>query len=87
MGLLFNAGTDHEKVARDLEILGKYHSRDQHEYCTFHEKVLCSCGECKDRLNLLFEGKEYHRKYVLHCLYHAMAFEIECLECARQSKN
>ena len=64
MGLLINAGTDHEKFARDLEILGKYHSRDENQYCTFHEKVLCSCGECKDRLNLEFKGKECHSKCV-----------------------
>ena len=85
MGLLINARTDHEKFAHDLEILGKYHSRTT--YCTFHETVLCSCGECKDRSNLLCDGKEYHSKCVLHCPYHAMAFEMECLDHARQCKN
>lgn len=87
MQLLINAGTDHKKFANDLEILGKYHSRDIHDQCTFHDKVVCSCGNCKGGLNLSCGGKLYHSKYVLHCPFHAKAFEMECLDCARQSKN
>ena len=68
MGLLINAGTDHEKFARDVEILGKYHSRDIHTYCTFHEIVLCSCGESQDWSNLLCDGKEYHSNCIAHIM-------------------
>ena len=87
MQLLINAGTNHQKFANDLEILGKYHSRDIHDQCTFHDKVVCSCGKCKGGLNLSCGGKLYHSKYVLHCPFHAQAFEMECLDRARQSKN
>ena len=49
---LLEAGNSPEKFSRIMLQLGSYHGRDIHQWpegqCEFHEKILCSCGQCED---------------------------------------
>lgn len=74
-------GNDANAFASRMRELGKYHSRDIHEWeggqCDFHTLLICSCGNCEEDM-LTCEGKEYHTAHVLTCPLHALAYEIEC---------
>ena len=55
---LKQSGNSPSEYARRMRILGKYHSRDIHQWtsedgeqeeCGFHPLLVCSCGKCKDK--------------------------------------
>ena len=45
-----------------------------------------SCGSCED-YNIQCEGEDYHSKNPLTCLFHSLAYEIECYNRALQSSQ
>lgn len=44
----------------------------------FHDKTICSCGECKDDEDHTCEGKAYITKNIIKCPFHKLAYQIEC---------
>ena len=65
--------------------LGKYHARNIHQWeggsCDFHSLKTCICKRCNDDDELICDGI-YATKNPLTCPLHALAYEIECDECA-----
>ena len=70
---LVQAGRDPGKYRETMPCLGKYHSRDIHEweggYCKFHPLKKCSCKECQvDEEGFCQElkcpGEPYHSSHV-----------------------
>ena len=52
---LKQCGNDPNEYAKRMRILGRYHSRDVHQWvdengkpqkCPWHPQSVCSCGEC-----------------------------------------
>ena len=86
---LVQAGNNPETFATGMRNLGKYHSKDIHEWdggsCKFHKLKICSCKQCKD--DVLCEGKEYRTRSPLKCPLHSLAFEIECERRACQAAD
>ncbi|KAK3732460.1 hypothetical protein QZH41_014903, partial [Actinostola sp. cb2023] len=90
------AGNDPDKYRRTMLTLGKYHSRDIHEWeggcCEFHPLVKCSCkgcdvdehGFCPD---MKCSGEQYHSSHVLKCDFHGLAYEIECAQRAKKAEE
>ena len=84
---LVQAGQDPDKYRETMLCLGKYHSRDIHEWeggcCQFHPLKKCSCKKCPvDEEGFCEElkcpGETYHSAHVLKCEFHALCYEIEC---------
>lgn len=84
---LVQAEHDPGKYRETMLCLGKYHSRDIHEweggYCKFDPLKKCSCKECQvDEEGFCQElkcpGEPYHLSHVLKCEFHALCYEIEC---------
>lgn len=76
--------------------LGRYHSKDIHQWeggsCSFHPLTKCSCNECEMNAEgfpeeLKCEGVPYHSVHVLKCPFHALAYEIECTERAKEAEK
>ena len=86
---LVQAGSNPDAFATGMRNLGKYHSKDIHEWgggsCNFHKQRICACKQCKDEV--LCEGKEYHTRSPLKCPLHSLAFEIECERRASQAAD
>ena len=53
MNMMFVAGTDHVKFTEDVTMLGCKHAIGDHTDCNFHVKLLCTCGTCKSKCNIL----------------------------------
>ena len=77
-------------------VLGKYHCRDIHEWqggsCSFHPLTKCSCKKCEADVDgfyaeLKCSGEEYHSAHILRCEFHALAYEIECSERAKDEST
>ena len=89
---LVHAGTDPDKYRHTMLTLGKYHSRDIHEWeggsCSFHPLVKCVCKQCDvdghgDGMGkVTCSGEPYHSAHVLKCELHRLAYEIECAHIA-----
>ena len=73
-----------------MRALGDYHCKDVHTWeggkCGFHEKSVCSCGECDDDEPPECEGKSYTTKNVIKCPFHHLAYRTECLPRANDAK-
>ena len=91
---LVQAGTSPEKYKETMLTLGKYHSRDIHEWeggsCSFHPLVKCTCKECIVDENGFYpemkcQGQPYRSAHPLTCEFHALAYEIECAERAKKA--
>ena len=76
--------------------LGSYHSKDIHEWeggsCTFHPLVKCSCKNCEVDVDgfyseLKCSGEAYHSAHVLTCQFHALPYEIECTQRAKDAEK
>ena len=92
---LVHAGTDPEKYRETMLTLGKYHSRDIHEWeggsCAFHPLVKCVCKQCNgdgDGLfpEITYSGDKYHSAHDLKCELHGLAYEIECAQRAKEAE-
>ena len=84
---LLQAGRKPGKYRETKLCMGKYHSRDIHEweggYCKFHPLKKCSCKECQVNeegfcQELKCPGEPYHSSHVLNSEFHALCYEIEC---------
>jgi len=93
---LVQAGNDPDKYRETMLTLGKYHSRDIHEWeggcCEFHPLVKCSCKECDVDEHgfcpdMKCSGQQYHSSHVLKCDFHGLSYEIECAERAKKAKE
>ena len=93
---LVQAGCSPEKYRDTMLILGKYHSRDIHEWeggsCSFHPLVKCSCKECVEDENGFYpdmkcQGQPYRSAHPLKCEFHGLAYEIECAERAKNANS
>ena len=87
--ILMEAQSQEEFVKR-LEALPK-HARDIHEWeggrCDFHPLRVCSCKKCSDKEQIECEGKPYKTRMKLDCEFHALLYEIECIERAAQASK
>ena len=58
-----------------------HHARNEHVWeggqCDFHPLRLCSCGQCSDG-DLRCKRKGYETRNVVTCLFHGLAYQIEC---------
>ena len=70
-----------------MTILGCKHAIGDHTDCSFQAKLLCTCGTCKSKCNILCKGKPYKSTYTLLCPYHKLAFKMLCIECASMSQQ
>ena len=93
---LVYAGNEPNKYRRTMLTLGKYHSRDIHEWeggsCSFHPLVKCVCKQCDVDENglcpeITCSGEKYHSAHVLKCELHGLAYEIECAERAKHAEK
>ena len=93
---LVQGGTDPEVYRNTMRALGSYHCRDIHEWeggsCNFHPLKKCSCKECTTDVDGFVEdlkcaGEPYHSANVLKCEFHALAYEIECHERAKDAEK
>jgi len=93
---LVHAGTDPDRYRQTMLALGKYHSRDIHQWdsgsCLFHPLCKCVCGECVVDEHgfcpdIKCSGEQYHSAHVLKCDLHGLAYEIECAERATKAKD
>ncbi|XP_068705034.1 uncharacterized protein [Montipora foliosa] len=93
---LVQAGNSPEKYRETMLTLGKYHSKDIHEWeggsCSFHPLTKCSCKNCDCDENGFYpdmkcQGQPYHSTHPLKCEFHGLAYEIECAERAKNAKS
>lgn len=93
---LIHAGKDPEKYRETVLTLGRYHCRDIHQWeggsCSFHPLVKCSCKSCKTDEEGFYDelkcpGERYHSIHVLKCEFHALAYQIECEERAKEAEK
>ena len=79
-----------EEFVRRLEALPK-HARDVHEWeggrCDFHPLRVCTCQKCSNQEEIKCEGKPYQTRMKLDCEFHALLYEIECMERASQASK
>ena len=80
------AAQSKEEFVKRLEALPK-HARDVHEWeggrCEFHPLRVCTCKECDDPEEIQCKGKPYKTSVKLDCEFHALLYEIECMERAK----
>ena len=80
------AAQSKEEFVKRLEALPK-HARDVHEWeggrCEFHPLWVCTCKKCGDSGEIQCEGKAYKTRVKLDCEFHALLYEIECMERAK----
>ena len=80
------AAQSKEEFVKRLEALPK-HARDVHEWeggrCEFHPLRVCTCKKCGDSGEIQCEGKAYKTRVKLDCEFHALLYEIECMERAK----
>ena len=51
--------------------------------CEFHPLQVCTCKECDDPEEIQCKGKPYKTSVKLDCEFHALLYEIECMERAK----
>lgn len=82
---------DPQKYGDTLRKLGKYHSRDIHQWedgqCDFHPLRKCICKNCAAGEELSCEGEAYKTVGKLSCPLHALAYEIETSSRADDAHN
>ena len=80
------AAQSKEEFVKRLEALPK-HARDVHEWeggrCEFHPLRVCTCKKCADSEEIKCIGKAYKTRVKLDCEFHALLYEIECMERAK----
>ena len=80
------AAQSKEEFVKRLEALSK-HARDVHEWeggrCEFHPLRVCTCKKCDDSEEIKYIGKLYKTRVKLDCEFHALLYEIECMERAK----
>ena len=80
------AAQSEEEFVKRLEALPK-HARDVHEWeggrCEFHPLRVCTCKKCADSEEIKCIGKAYKTRVKLDCEFHALLYEIECMERAK----
>jgi len=59
---------------------------------TFHPLVKCSCKNCEADVDgfysqLKCSGEAYHSAHVLTCEFHALAYDIECTQRAKDAEK
>ena len=93
---LVQAACSPEKYGDTMLVLGKYHSRDIHEWeggsCSFHPLVKCSCKECVEDENGFYpdmkcQGQPYRSAHPVKCQFHGLAYETEGAERAKNAKS
>lgn len=93
---LVHAGNSPDKYRETMLALGRYHSKDMHDWeggsCTFHPLVKCSCKNCEADVDgfyseLKCSGEDYHSAHILTCEFHALAYEIECTQRAKDAEK
>ena len=93
---LVHVGKDHEKYRERMLALGRYHCRDIHQWeggsFSFQLLTKCSCKGCTIDAEGVFEelkcpGKPYHSVHVLKCDCHALAYQIECTQRAKEAET
>ena len=93
---LVHAGKDPEKYRETMLTLGRYHCRDIHQWeggsCLFHPLTKCSCKGCKTDgegfvEELRCSGEPYHSSHVLKCDFHALPYQIERTERAKEEEK
>ena len=84
------AAQSEEEFVKRLEALPK-HARDVHEWeggrCEFHPLRVCTCKKCGDSGEIQCEGKAYKTRVKLDCEFHALLYEIECMERAKLARQ
>ena len=86
--ILSQSGKDPRLFETQLKLLGKYHACNIHSWSNskcdfeFHSLKSCTCGD-----NVQCEGKEYRTKHTLTCPFHALAYEIECFNRAKEADS
>ena len=43
------------------------HAVDDHSQCDYHPLVVCSCGACENKDQIVCQGKPYKTKFRLDC--------------------
>ena len=75
-----------EEFVKRLQALPK-HARDEHEWeggrCEFHPLRMCTCKACDDPELIKCKGELYETRTKLECKFHALLYEIECMERAK----
>ena len=79
-----------EEFAKRLEALPK-HACNIHEWeggrCDFHPLRVCTCKKCSDLEQIKCKGEPYKTRLRLDCAFHALLYEIECTERAKQASK
>ena len=83
---LIQAGNSAETFRKRMVVLAQ-HARHDHTECTFHRKILCTCGRCNGKEKLECKGREYHTRHPITCPMHSLAYEIECHYRASQTEK
>ena len=85
--ILMEAQSPEEFVNR-LEALPK-HERDEHVWeggrCNFHPLLVCTCKSCDNAEQIKCKGEPYKTRMKLDCAFHALLYEIECMERAKMA--
>ena len=55
--LMKRCGKDSDLFRKEMENLSN-HSQNKHDNCTFHAKIICSCGNCEKEGPLRCQGKQ-----------------------------
>ena len=72
-----------EEFVRHVKVLPR-HAVDDHSQCDYHPLVVCSCGACEYKDQIVCQGKPYK---TLYCKFHALLYEVECHARAKQVKE
>ena len=78
--LFYSSGHDKKLFHDNVLILAKYHSKNEHTFCTFHKSTVCSCGQCSGEDDFVCATKPYRSHHYLTCPYHQLMYEIDCIE-------
>ena len=83
--ILMEAQSQEEFVKRLLAL--PKHARDEHQWeggrCEFHPLQVCTCKACDDPEQITCKGELYKTRTKLDCEFHALLYEIECMERAK----
>ncbi len=80
------AAQSQEEYVKHVKALPR-HAVDDHSQCDYHPLVTCSCGACKNKEPIECTGKAYKTRFRLDCKFHALLYEIECHERAKQTEE
>ena len=83
--ILMEAQSQEEFVKRLLAL--PKHAREEHQWeggsCEFHPLRVCTCKACDDPEQITCTGELYKTRTKLDCKFHALLYEIECIERAK----